>query len=283
MLLSIITLLLIAYIGLGLVLYFKQPAFTFSPTRQMPYNPGDIGLEYEKVQFRTPDHLALFGWYIPAKNAQFTLLYCHGNGGNISHTLDSINIFNELGLNCFIFDYRGYGASQGKPTEEGTYIDAQAAYDWLITEKKLKPADIIIFGWSLGGSIAAHLASNIEAKGLIIESGFTSYADIGQKFYPYMPVRLFARYGFKTRDYLKQVNCPVLIIHSRNDEISPFELGLRLYEEAAKEPKEFLEIFGNHNDGFLYSGQTYREGLSNWIKFLKNYQQQSAAKIKLIS
>jgi fermentation-respiration switch protein FrsA (DUF1100 family) len=283
MLLSIITLLLIAYLGLGLVLYLKQPAFTFSPTSEMPYNPGDIGLEYEKVQLRTPDHLALFGWYIPAKNAQFTLLYCHGNGGNISYTLDSINIFNELGLNCFIFDYRGYGASQGKPTEEGTYIDAQAAYDWLITEKKLKPADIIIFGWSLGGSIAAHLASNIEAKGLIIESGFTSYADIGQKFYPYMPVRLFARYGFKTSDYLKQVNGPVLIIHSRNDEISPFELGLRLYEEAANEPKEFLEIFGGHNDGFLYSGQVYREGLSNWIKFLKNYQQQSAAKIKLIS
>jgi hypothetical protein len=283
MLLSIITLLLIAYIGLGLVLYFRQPALTFYPTRDMPYNPGDIGLEYEKVQLRTPDHLALFGWYIPAKNAQFTLLYCHGNGGNISYTLDSINIFNELGLNCFIFDYRGYGASQGKPTEEGTYIDAQAAYDWLIKEKKLEPADIIIFGWSLGGSIAAHLASNVEAKGLIIESGFTSYADIGQKFYPYMPVRLFVRYGFKTRDYLKQVNCPVLIIHSRNDEISPFELGLRLYEEAANEPKEFLEIFGNHNDGFLYSGQIYREGLSNWIKFLKNYPQQSAAKIKLIS
>lgn len=254
----------------------------FIPTRQMSYNPGDIDLEYEKVQFRTPDHLALFGWYIPAKEAQFTLLYCHGNGGNIAHTLDSVNIFNELGLNCFVFDYRGYGVSEGKPSEAGTYIDAQAAYDWLIKEKKLRPADIIIFGWSMGGSIAAHLAGNVEASGLIIESGFTSYADIGQKFYPYMPVRLFARYSFKTNNYLKKVNCPVLIIHSRNDELAPFEFGLRLYEAAANEPKEFLEIFGRHNDGFLHSGSIYRDGLSNWFKFVKNYRQQSAEKIKLV-
>ncbi len=283
MIVSIISLLLIAYLGLGLVLYFMQPSFAFSPTRKVLYNPGDIGLEYEKIQFRTPDHLVLSGWYIPAKDAQFTILLCHGNGGNIAYTLDSIITFNELGLNCLIFDYRGYGASQGKPTEEGTYIDVQAAYDWLIKEKKLQPSDIILCGKSLGGSIAAHLASNVDARGLIIESSFTSYADIGQKFYPYMPVRLFARYGFKTRDYLKKVNCPVLIIHSRSDEIVPFELGLRLYEEAAKEPKEFLEIFGGHNDGFLHSGQVYREGLNNWIKFLKNYQQQSAAKVKFVS
>jgi uncharacterized protein len=283
MLISIVSLLLIAYLGLGLVLYVRQPALTFSPTKNVPYNPAEIGLEYEKVQLRTPDHLVLSGWYIPAKDAQFTLLLCHGNGGNIAYTLDSINIFNELGLNCFVFDYRGYGGSQGEPTEEGTYIDAQTAYEWLIKEKKLSPENIIIFGWSIGGSIAAHLASNVEAKGLIIESSFTSYADIGQKFYPYMPVRLFARYGYKTSNYIKKVDCPVLIIHSRTDEIIPFELGLRLYEEAAKEPKEFLEIFGGHNDGFLYSGQIYREGLSNWMKFLKNYQRESAAKIKLIS
>jgi fermentation-respiration switch protein FrsA (DUF1100 family) len=95
-----------------------------------------------------------------------------------------------------------------------------------------------------------------------------------------MPVKLVARYGFKTSDYLKKVNCPVLIIHSRNDELVPFEFGQRLYKEAAKEPKEFLEIFGGHNDGFLYSSQIYREGLSNWLKFIENYPQQTAVKIK---
>jgi fermentation-respiration switch protein FrsA (DUF1100 family) len=283
MLLSIILVLLIAYWGLGTILYFMQPSFIFSPTREEPYSPADIGLEFEKVQLKTDDHLILSAWFIPAKKAQFTILFCHGNGGNIAYTLDSINIFYELGFNCLIFDYRGYGASQGKPTEEGTYMDAQAAYNWLVNEKKIKPEEIIMFGRSLGGCIAAHLAKNVKAKGLVIESGFTSYADIGQKFYPYMPVRMFARYSFKTSEHLKKVKCPVLIIHSRNDEIVPFELGLRLYEQAAKEPKDFIEIFGNHNDGFLYSGQIYREGLTNWVQSIKNYQQQPAAKIKLIS
>jgi len=283
MLVSLILLLPIAYIGLGAMLYFMQPSFTFQPTKELLYNPGDIGLEYEKVQLKTTDGLILSAWFIPAEKAEFTVLLCDGNGGNMSHRLDLINIFNELGLNCLIFDYRGYGASGGKPTEQGVYIDAQTAYDWLINEKMIEPEEIIMFGQSLGGSIAAHLASNVKVQGLIIESGFTSYIDIGRKFYPYMPVRLFARYGFRTSDYLKKVNCPVLIIHSRNDEIIPFEFGRRLYEEAAKEPKEFLEISGGHNDGFLQSRQIYCEGLSNWIQFIKNHRQQTAVKIKIVS
>jgi uncharacterized protein len=283
MLISIISLFLIAYFGLGIVLYFRQPSLAFSPTRNVPYSPADLGLDYENVLFRTADDLALSGWYIPVKDAKFTFLICHGNGGNIAYTLDSVNILNELGFNCFIFDYRGYGSSQGSPTEEGTYLDAQAAYDWLTREKKISPQNIIILGKSLGGSIAAHLAGNVEAKGLIVESGFTSYADMGQKFYPYLMVRPFARYGFNTFEYLKKVNCPVLIIHSRTDDIVPFEFGLRLYEQAANEPKEFLEIFGGHNDGFMYSGSIYREGLGNWVQSIKNYQRQTAQKIKIVS
>jgi fermentation-respiration switch protein FrsA (DUF1100 family) len=249
-----------------------QPSYTFQPTRELPYNPRDIGLEYEKVQLKTSDNLILSAWYIPAKNARFTLLFCHGNGGNMAHRLESINIFNELDINCLIFDYRGYGTSDGKPNEDGLYIDAQTAYDWLINEKKISPENIIIYGQSLGGSVAAYLASNVKAKGLIIESCFTSYTDIAKKYYPYMPIKLLAKYGFKTNDYLKKVNCPVLIIHSRNDELIPFEFGLRLYA-AAKEPKEFIEISGGHNDGFLCSGQIYREGLSNWLKFIENHPQ----------
>jgi len=260
-----------------------QSRFTFQPTRELPYNPGDIGLEYEKVQLKTPDNLILSAWYIPAKKAEFTILFCHGNGGNMAHRLDTLNIFYEMGVNCLIFDYRGYGTSGGKPTEEGVYIDAQTAYDWLVKEKKISPENIIFFGRSIGGSVAAHLAGSVKVKGLILESCFTSYVDIGRKFYPYMPVKLFARYDFNTFEYVKKVKCPILVIHSRSDEIIPFEFGLRLYEQAANEPKEFLEIFGSHNDGFLYSGQIYSEGLSNWLKFIKNYQQQPAEKIKLIS
>lgn len=283
MTISIITLLIIGYLMLGAVLFFMQPSFLFRPTKAEPYTPADIGLPFEKVILRTPDHLILNAWYIPAKNAKFTFLFCHGNGGNISYTVDTLNIFNELGFNTFIFDYRGYGSSQGKPTEQGTYIDARTAYDWLIHDKSLRPDEIIIFGRSLGGSIAANLASEVKAKGLIIESCFTSYADIGTKFYPYMPVKLFARYKYNTAEYLKKVDCPVLIIHSRTDEIVPFEFGLRLYESVAKEPKDFIEIFGRHNDGFLYSGQVYREGLSDWVRSLTKIQQQNSANIRIVS
>ncbi len=283
MLLSILRIALAVYLGLGLILYLMQSKFTFQPTRQLLYNPGDIGLEYEKVQLKTPDNLLLSAWYIPAKNAEFTILFCHGNAGNMMHRLDTLNIFYEMGVNCLIFDYRGYGNSQGKPTEEGVYTDAQTAYDWLINEKKISPENIILFGRSIGGSVAAHLANNVKVKGLILESCFTSYADIGRKFYPYMPVKLVAKYSFNTFEYVKKLECPILVIHSRGDEIIPFELGLRLYEQAANEPKEFLEIFGNHNEGFLHTGQAYRDGLKKWLESVKNYQQQMSAKIKLIS
>ncbi len=180
-----------------------------------------------------------------------------------------------MGLNCFIFDYRGYGNSQGKPSEEGTYLDAEAAYKWLTEEKKISPDSIIVFGRSLGGSIAAQLATKSQVGALVIESTFTSYVDIGRKFYPYMPVQWFARFSYNTVRYIKDVLCPVMLIYSRDDEIMPFEFGRELYE-AANEPKELVEIFGSHNDGFLMSGEIYKNAWTKWLKFLKEYKKQPA-------
>ena len=294
MLLYLIGLLFIAYWGWGVILYIMQPKFLYSPVREITYTPGDLGFDFEDVIFKSKDGLKLSGWYIPAKNpapapfpssegskgarrgggSEFTLLFCHGNGGNIFHHLDSINIFQNLGLNCFIFDYRGYGNSEGKPSEEGTYLDVRAAYNWLIKKKKISPDNIIIFGRSLGGSIAAQLASKVKAGALVVEGTFTSYVDIGRKFYPYMPVRWFARFSYRTIDYIKNVHCPVMFVYSRNDEVVPFEFGLRLYE-AANEPKEFVEIFGSHNDGFLVSGETYKKAWIKWLTFLKEYKSKS--------
>jgi fermentation-respiration switch protein FrsA (DUF1100 family) len=270
MLISIAVVLLMAYAGLGLILYFMQPRFLYCPVREISYTPGELGLDFENVVFKSADGLKLTGWYIPAENATLTILFCHGNGGNMMHRLDSIDIFYSLGLNCFIFDYRGYGGSDGKPTEEGTYLDAAAAYNWLTEQKKTSPKNVIIFGRSLGGTIAAKLASNIKAKSLIMESSFTSYVDIGRKFYPYMPVKWFAAFSYRTIDYIKDTHCPVMIIHSRNDEIIPHEFGLQLYE-TANEPKEFVEIFGSHNDGFLVSGETYKNAWTKWLQLLEEY------------
>ena len=147
-------------------------------------------------------------------------------------------------------------------------MDARAAYRWLIKKKKVPAENIIIFGRSLGGSIAAYLASKAKARGLVIESTFTSYVDIGSKFYPYMPVRWFARFKYPTIDYVRKVTCPLLVVHSRNDEIVPFEFGLELYE-AANEPKEFVELYGGHNDAFLISGDAYKKGWIKWLESLK--------------
>ena len=289
-LVSIVTVLLIAYLGLAVILYFMQSRFLYQPMRQVPYTPADLGLAFEKVVLTTQDGLKLTGWFIPARKPvhgardpghEMTILFCHGNGGNMAHRLDSINIFQDLGLNCFIFDYRGYGASQGKPDEQGTYLDAAAAYHWLLQQKKIPPQKIIFFGRSLGGSIAANLAASVKAAGLVVESAFTSYADIGKKFYPYMPVRFFASFNYDTVDFIKQVHCPVMLIYSRDDEIMPFEFGLRLYE-AANEPKEFVEIYGSHNDSFLNSGESYRHAWTDWLKFLKEYKPQAKPVLRRI-
>lgn len=274
MLIYILAVLLIAYCGWGFALYIMQPRFLYYPAREVSNTPGELELDFEDAVFKSTDGLLLSGWFIPADGSEFTVLFCHGNGGNMTHRLDSINIFHNLGLNCFIFDYRGYGDSQGKPTEEGTYLDAAAVYKWLTEKKKIKPENIILFGRSLGGSIAAQLASKVKAAALIIESTFTSYVDIGKKFYPYMPVQWFARFSYRTIDFIKDVRCPVMLIYSRNDEVVPFEFGLELYE-AANEPKEFVEILGSHNDSFLVSSEIYKNAWTKWLRFIKEYKSQT--------
>ena len=275
-LIFIVVVLLIAYVGLALFLLLMQHRFVYYPVREVSSTPAELGLDFESVAFTTADGLKLTGWYIPAPDSNFTVLFCHGNGGNIMHRLDSIDIFYNLRLNCLIFDYRGYGQSEGRPTEQGTYLDADAAYRWLTEQKKVQPDNIIIFGRSLGGCIAAHLARTVHPKALVIESTFTSYVDMGRNFYPYMPVRWFARFSYNAGDYIKDVRCPVMIIHSANDDIVPFEFGRQLYE-TANEPKQFVEIFGSHNDGFILSGDTYTRAWAEWLIFLQEYRDSSPA------
>jgi fermentation-respiration switch protein FrsA (DUF1100 family) len=277
MLILFVGVLLVTYLALATMLYFMQPKFLYSPEREVSSTPAELGLDFENVVFKSADGLNLAGWYVSVENPKFTLLFCHGNGGNIAHRLDSLNIFHNLGLNCFIFDYRGYGDSQDKPSEEGTYLDAMAAYKWLIEDKKTPAENIIIFGRSLGGTIAAQLAGRVDARALVVESAFTSYVDMGKEYYPYMPVRWFARFGYKTVDYIRDVHCPVMLIYSRNDEIVPYKFGLELYE-AANEPKEFIEIFGGHNDCFLASGEIYIEVWEKWLKLIIDNRVQIARK-----
>jgi uncharacterized protein len=254
------------YVGWGLALLCIQPKLLYRPVREVGFTPADLGLEYEEVTFRSADGVALAGWYVSAKNAPFTVLLCHGNGGNIMYCLDSFEFFHNLGLSCLVFDYRGYGNSAGRPTEAGTYLDARTAYDWLARTKAVPADQIVLFGRSLGGSIAAHLAARVSCHSLVVESAFTSYLDMAAALYTYLPVRWVARllFGYDTLASIREVRCPVMVIHSRDDELVPFELGVQLFE-AAREPKRFVEIFGSHNDGYRLSADLYKEAWLQWL------------------
>jgi fermentation-respiration switch protein FrsA (DUF1100 family) len=255
---------LLVYVGLAAYLYFFQAGYIYFPFRELEGTPASVRLEYQDVSLTSADGVTLTGWYVPAKDARGTLLFCHGNGGNISHRLESLTIFHALGVNVFIFDYRGYGASEGEPSEEGTYLDAQAAWRYLTEERSIAPSDIVIFGRSLGGAIASHLAMRRSPRALILESTFTSVSDMAAGIYWYMPVRLLCRFAYTTERNVAEVKCPVLVVHSRQDELVPFRQGRRVFE-AAPDPKEFLEMRGGHNDGFLVTGGSYERGLDAFL------------------
>ena len=256
------------YLLLALVLYLYQGKMVFlanMPGRALMASPGDMGLDFENVSLTTSDHERLHGWYVPAAKARGVVLFFHGNAGNISHRLDSIAIFNQLGLSTLIIDYRGYGQSSGRTSEQGTYLDAQAAWDYLVEQRGIAEHRIIIFGRSLGGAIGAWLGSHQKPAAVIIESSFSSGVDMGQRLYPFLPVRLITRLRYPVAEYAARLQSPVLVVHSRDDEIIPFEMGETIYS-AVTQAKTFLELRGDHNAGFYISRQTYIPGLDQFIE-----------------
>lgn len=253
-----------AYGGLALLLFIFQSRLVFYPEvdREVAATPALAGLQYEDVHLETSDGINLHGWYIPAPQTRGTVLFLHGNAGNISHRLDSIEMFHRLGYSTLIFDYRGYGNSSGVPTEQGTYRDAEAAWRYLTGQRHA--CRIILYGESLGGAVAAWLASRERPAALVIASGFTSVPDLGQQLYPYLPVRWLARIRYDMREYLRSVTAPVLIAHSPEDDIIPFEHGRALYA-AANPPKQFLELAGGHNDGFIFTREAWVRVLGDFL------------------
>ena len=190
------------------------------------------------------------------------MLHCHGNGGNISHRLDTCAALLGTGLSVFLFDYRGYGRSQERPGEEGTYRDAEAAYQWLV-QRGFAGTNIVAFGESLGGGVAAELAVHEPLGGLVLQSTFTSIPDIGSELFPWLPVRWLATISYDTRSKLPRLRIPVLVMHSRADEIVPFHHGERNFA-AANEPKLFWELHGDHN-GALGNARHFIAGVEQFL------------------
>jgi fermentation-respiration switch protein FrsA (DUF1100 family) len=256
-----------AYALILLFLFLAQSRliyFPSIPSRALGPGPDSIGLGYENLHILTEDGVRLHAWYVPAREPRGVVLFFHGNAGNISHRLDSLRIFHGLNLSTLIFDYRGYGRSEGRVSEQGTYRDAAATWHYLTERRGIPASQVILFGRSLGAAIAAHVASHRSPAGLIIESGFVSVPELAAQLYPWLPARWLARFRYPTGEYVKRVPAPVLIIHSRDDEIIPFAQGRSIFSQA-REPKHFLELRGGHNDGFLVSGRHYRDGLDAFL------------------
>jgi len=252
------------YALLSLAFFVFQPRLVYFPVKALAATPAAVGLAYEDVLLDTGNGTAVHGWYLPGREDARTLLFLHGNAGNISHRLDSLRVFNGLGLNVLIIDYSGFGQSGGTPGEQQTYKDARLAWQYLTDTRAVAPERIVIFGRSLGGGVATWLATQVTPGGLILESTFTSVPALARKYYPIFPVRWLARIRYDNASRLPRVRSPVLIAHSRDDELVPFAHGRELFR-LAREPKSFLEMRGSHNAGPTLSGQSYRAGLARFI------------------
>jgi fermentation-respiration switch protein FrsA (DUF1100 family) len=256
----------LAYAGLAALVYFQQDRLLYYPGmgRELAATPDRFGLAFEDLAIRTEDGETLHAWWIPVKDARGAVILFHGNAGNISHRLDYAAMFDRLGYSTLLVEYRGYGRSTGSPSEQGTYRDAMASWRWITETKGVRPSDIVLFGESLGGAVAAWLGAREKPRALVLASTFTSVPDVAAEIYPFLPVRLLSRYEYNTLDALGRVEAPVLVAHSRSDDIIPYAHGERLFA-AAREPKSFLELRGGHNDGFIFTRPEWVSALGAFL------------------
>jgi uncharacterized protein len=260
------------YAALLGAMFLMQDHLIYFPDmgREILQTPADAGLDYEAVWLTTEDGVRIEAWYVPApavSGIAGAVLLLHGNAGSISGRVDYARMFHRLGYSLLLVEYRGYGRSEGKPSEEGMHADARAGWRYLVTERGFAARRIALVGESLGGAVAARLAAEVQPGALVLASSFVSLPDLASEIYPWLPVRRLSRYRYDTLAALGQISSPVLLAHSREDEVVPFEHGERLFA-AARQPKAFLEMAGGHNEGFLYSRKTWQEEVG---RFLEQY------------
>ena len=228
------------------------------------WDTSKMPLPIQDVWFPAEDGVKLHGWYVPSEDAVATLLFFHGNAGNITHRLENIFFLHHLKMNVFIFDYRGFGRSEGDPDEEGIQLDSQAAYDTALTQPGVSPSSLFIFGRSLGGAFAAYTATKNPAAGLILESSFTNAVDMADKMLPFVPGWSISA-DLNTQGHVAKLKMPKLFIHGTRDTLIPFTMGRELYKAAA-EPKEFYSIVGaGHNNTYRVGGKEYFDTIKEFV------------------
>lgn len=237
----------------------------YVPSRAVDETPREAGLDYEDVEFVAEDGVRLHGWWIPHPHARGTILYCHGNGGNIGGRVALCRDLRTLGVSVFIFDYRGYGLSRGWSTEEGTYRDARAAYEVVRArygDQEQPP--ILVYGSSLGAAIAAQLAMDKPIVGAVFEAGASSITEVGERLFPHLPVRWMSRFRYQADRRVAQLSVPKLFAHSREDQLIPYELGRKLFDAAA-DPKIFFELLGPHGESGWERAPAYWPTLARFV------------------
>lgn len=228
-----------------------------------PFSTG-TGIDFEDIDFQSADGTKLHGWYLPHENPSEVILFCHGNGGNITdRALPAKRLHDELNASVFVFDYRGYGKSEGKPSEHGVLADARAARNYLAKREGIKTDEIVLLGRSLGGAVAVDLAAKDGAKALLLQSTFTSIPDVAAFHYPWLPVRWLLRTRFNSLKKIRSYDGPVFASHGDADTIVPYELGKRLYDAVPGE-KEFMTLQGlDHNSS---QNDAYYEALRIFLE-----------------
>ncbi len=249
-----------------------EDSMIYFPTRYPEgyWSPEQFGMSVEDCYFESEDGVRLHGWYAECPGVRRTLLWCHGNAGNVTDRIEQIKLFVEkIGTNVFIFDYRGYGRSAGEPGENGLYRDGRAAYDYLIHVRKIDPSDLATFGQSLGGAIAVDVAANRRCARLILEATFTSARDMARRVFPLLPVGWVIRTRFDSMAKISRLSIPLLMFHGDNDQTVPLEFGERLFQ-AANPPKQFVVLPGSdHNDTYLVGGRLYIDSFKNFLREMR--------------
>ena len=260
-----LTFLIAAAAALRLALARFEYSVLYHPDQEVLSNPRQsLSLPYEEVWLTAEDGTRLNAWFVPGKRPA-TILLLHGNAGNISHRMDKLEILHRLGYSIFMPDYRGYGKSLGRPSEAGIYLDAQAAYQYLLGVRRLRLSQIILYGESLGCAPALHLAAQVPAGALILEAPFTSVPDMAKLLLPFLPANRLVRQRYDNKNKIGITKLPILILHSPEDEIIPFKMGEELYR-LARPPKELIRLRGDHNAGFMVSGGAYPKAIADFLK-----------------
>lgn len=252
----------LVYGGICLLAFLLQDKLLYFPTAELAVDPGAAGLKFEDVELEIEGaETRVHAWFVPHPAPRGTVIWCHGNAGNISHRVSEVQRLHGLRLQTLIFDYPGYGKSTGSPSEPALYAAAERCWAHLVEERGIAAARIVIWGRSLGGTVAVDLASRHRAAALIVESSMTSVLDVARRHYFWLPVSLLLRSRFEAVRKIGDISIPKLCVHSPQDEVVPYELG-RLLFDTASEPKEFLEVRGGHNDE---RGARYSSGILRFL------------------